>query len=356
MHDRHRIRDILNSVFRIKIRFLSVRKLRGDASNRTYYRIRFAGAGRRGSVILMQLAEPEAFKKSEEKMSGSRVRIRELPYINILRHLAASGVAVPRLYFHDRPSGRLFLEDLGDRTFEQTLRGRGRGAVRRRYEAAIDELIRIQTRASRRGNGRCIAFGRAFDVPLLMWEFDHFLEFGVPYCAGRGLSPADRRRVRSAFRRVAAELAALPRIFTHRDYHSRNLMVHEGKIRVLDFQDALLGPHVYDLASLLRDSYRTIEDSLVDELVRYYWERMKNRLGPADGPEGFRRRLDLMSIQRNLKAAGRFAYIDRVKRNPRYLAYIPRTLRYVRRNLERHPELSSVGKTLLPYLEGAFSR
>ena len=303
-------------------------------------------------MIVMQLAEPEAFKISEEKVSGSSLKIRELPYLNILRHLAAAGVSVPELYYYDREAGWIFLEDLGDCTFEKKISGRGREVVRRHYQAAIDELIRIQVRATPRGNGKCLAFGRAFDIPLLMWEFDHFLEFGVPHCAGRTVSAADLRPIRSQFRKVAAELAGLPRVFTHRDYHSRNLMVQDGRIRVLDFQDALMGPHVYDLASLLRDSYRSLDEPLIGSLLRYYWNGMKNRLSRREGLDAFRRRFDLMSIQRNLKAAGRFAYIHRVKRNPRYLKYIPKTLNDVRRNLERYPELSAVRERLLPYMNG----
>ena len=234
---------------------------------------------------------------------------------------------------------------------EKIVKEKSGTTVQRLYERAVDELVRIQTEGTRKRNSKCIVFGRAFDVPLLMWEFDHFLEYGIPHCAGRAIFPFDRKDIRTEFRKIAVTLARLPKIFTHRDYHSRNLMVHKRKIRVLDFQDALLGAHIYDLASLLRDSYTRLDESLVDSLLAYYRDRMKGCLGRGDSAQSFRRLFDLMSIQRNLKAVGRFAYIDKVKKNPRFLTYIPQTLGYVRLNLSRYPELSRIANTLGPYLE-----
>jgi aminoglycoside/choline kinase family phosphotransferase len=351
MLDHSRIKTVLRKKIGLGIKLFDAERLQGDASNRTYYRLRFQSNGHPGSLILMELAEPEAFKQSEEKISRSTIRIQELPYINILNHLAHAGVAVPKLYFYDRTAGLLFLEDLGDRTMEQVVKGKGRAAIRGYYERAINELIKIQTVGARSSPKRCVAFGRAFDTALLMWEFDHFLEYGIPYCSGRSPAPDDGRKIRTGFFKIARELSGQPRTFTHRDYHSRNLMIHRNRIWVLDFQDALMGPHVYDLASLLRDSYTVLDEPFVDELVGYYRDSIRGRGGRRLGAEAFRRLLDLMSIQRNLKAAGRFVYIHQVKRNPAFLPYIPQTLNYVRNNLEKYPELSPLRLLLKPYLE-----
>jgi aminoglycoside/choline kinase family phosphotransferase len=119
---------------------------------------------------------------------------------------------------------------------------------------------------------------------------------------------------------------------------------------VLDFQDALLGPASYDLASLLRDAYIQLDEDLVDGLIDYFMDGM-----PAQGRgrfdrAAFRRLFDLTSIQRNLKAAGRFVYIDRVKHNPKFLADIPRVLGYVKRNLLKYPELGTLRAHLTPYV------
>lgn len=320
--------------------------LPGDASNRRYFRLGLSG-GR--SVILMQLAEPEAFKQSEEAVSGA-VAATELPFLNVHRHLAAAGVTVPALYHYDQAAGLLYLEDFGDLLLVQAC-GDGRGReTARHYHRAIETLVRIHTAATKPADDRCIAFHRSFDVPLLMWEFDHFLEYGVVARRGRPMCADDFQPVRAVFQQIAELMAGQPRVFTHRDYHSRNLLVDGERLGVIDFQDALLGPAAYDLASLLRDAYIALDESLVDELVEAYLDRME-RAGAGLGDRGaFRRLFDLTSLQRNLKAAGRFVYIDRVKKNPKFLADIPRVLGYVRRNLEKYPELTPVRRHLTPYV------
>ncbi|MEE9187472.1 MAG: phosphotransferase, partial [Bacteroidota bacterium] len=144
-----RIKSTLTDKIDPKIHSLKIKRLQGDASNRTYHRLLFTMNGHRESLILMELAEPEGFKKSEEKVTRSAIRVKALPYVNILNHLKKAGVAVPELYYYDRSAGWLFLEDLGDRTMEKEIKRQKHGVVRHFYEQAISELIRIQTRASR---------------------------------------------------------------------------------------------------------------------------------------------------------------------------------------------------------------
>jgi len=297
----------------------------------------------------MQLAEPEAFKQSEEAVSGA-VAVTELPFLNVHRHLARAGVTVPALYHYDQATGLLYLEDFGDRLLVQACQEGRDSKTARYYHQAIETLVRIHTAATSPADARCIAFHRAFDVPLLMWEFDHFLEYGVVARHGKPMRAEDFQPVRSAFQTIAELMANEPRVFTHRDYHSRNLIVEGDRLGVIDFQDALMGPAGYDLASLLRDAYIALDESLIDELIADYLDRMnKAGAGPGDRP-AFRRLFDFISIQRNLKAAGRFVYIDRVKKNPKFLADIPRVLGYVRRNLEKYPELAPLRKHLVPYV------
>lgn len=320
--------------------------LPGDASNRRYFRLRLSN---RRSVILMQLAEPEAFKQSEEAVSGS-VAVTELPFLNVHRHLAQAGVTVPALYHYDQAAGLLYLEDFGDLLLVQACQDGRSQETARHYHQAIETLARIHTVATSPADTRCVAFHRSFDVPLLMWEFDHFLEYGVVARHGKPMCADDFQPVRAAFQHIAELMAAQPTVLTHRDYHSRNLMVDGGRLGVIDFQDALMGPAGYDLASLLRDAYIALEESLIDELIAEYLNRMERAgTGRGDRP-AFRRVFDFISIQRNLKAAGRFVYIDRVKKNPKFLADIPRVLGYVRRNLEKYPELAALRKHLTPYV------
>lgn len=352
---------MLGTTLRTRLPFraelVNVVPLCGDASNRRYFRLELNEAPV-SSLILMQLADPEGFKVSEEAVSGAAADIRELPFLNILRPLARFGIPVPALYFYDEAAGLLYLEDFGDLTLFHACGRDGESAVRKYYPMAIDTLVQIHLRLAACETEACQAFSRSFDEPLLMWEFEHFLEYGIwarrdrkPICAD------DEQAIRNGFSVIAEWLASQPRVFTHRDYHSRNLMVAGDRLGVIDFQDALLGPATYDLASLLRDSYIALDEAFVDEMIDRYVSGMRAGLAP-DARErllltdraAFRRLFDFTSIQRNLKAAGRFVYIDRVKGNPKFLADVPRTLGYVRRNLEKYPELEPLLLHLMPYI------
>lgn len=335
---------------------VSIDKIKGDASNRSYYRISFDQ--NKHTMILMELAEPEAFKKAEEKVTVSAIPVTELPYINILNHLSKCDVEVPKLFLYEKEKGLLFLEDLGDETLHERIERAGINACMEYYKKAIDELIKIHSCATRIKDNGCIAFGRAFDTALLMWEFEHFIEYGIPVCRtgredakGIKIPEDDRKAIRDIFYSISEKLAKEQRVFTHRDFHSRNLMIHNDNISVLDFQDALMGPCQYDLASLLRDSYIALPEEMIDELIEYYISKKKAVDSSKIDKNNFRELFDLMSIQRNLKAAGRFAYINSVKKNNFYLQFIPQTLGYVRKNLKRYTELNNLRELLGKYVE-----
>lgn len=323
--------------------------LAGDASNRRYFRIELTG-GAACSVILMQLTEPEAFKQSEEAVSGVVHQVTELPFLNILAHLSKAGVSVPRLYHYDQPAGLLYLEDFGDLTLSEACREASAADLEARYTQAVDALVHMQTAATSLADQHCLAFHRSFDVPLLMWEFDHFLEYGIVARQGKPMCAEDHLPIRGAFQTIAELLAGQPRVFVHRDYHSRNLMVDGERLGVIDFQDALMGPTTYDLASLLRDAYIELDEALIDRLISRYLDGLGTHREVWTNRDAFRRLFDLTSIQRNLKAAGRFVYIDRVKGNSKFLADIPRVLNYVKRNLRKYPELDRLRKHLTPYV------
>ena len=322
--------------------------LAGDASNRRYFRITLKGTP--ASLILMQLADPEAFKRSEEAVSGAPTQITELPFTNVLTHLHRTGVTVPQLQYYDREAGLLYLEDFGDLTLAEACRHADHAKVETLYRQAIDQLVQFQVKGTRPPAPRCIAFHRRFDVPLLMWEFDHFLEYGITARLGKPMAPADEVAIRAEFQRIAELLAGQPQVFVHRDYHSRNLMVAGSRIGIIDFQDALMGPATYDLASLLKDAYIELDETVVNDLIDHFLNGLAaHGQGWADRG-AFRRLFDLTSIQRNLKAAGRFVYIDQVKHNPKFLADIPRVLGYVKRNLFKYPELATLRQHLAPYV------
>lgn len=321
--------------------------LAGDASNRRYFRIALKGSP--SALILMQLADPEGFKKSEEAVSGASVHIAELPFLNVLSHLQRTGVTVPRLQYYDREAGLLYLEDFGDLTLAEACRGAEPAKVETLYRQAIDQLVLLQVKGTTPHAPGCLAFHRRFDVPLLMWEFDHFLEYGITARIGQSMKAEDDAGIRAEFQRIAELLAGQPQVFVHRDYHSRNLMVDGARMGIIDFQDALMGPATYDLASLLKDAYIELDEPMVDALIEHFLDGLTSHGVKVDRP-AFRHLFDLTSIQRNLKAAGRFVYIDQVKRNPKFLADIPRVLGYVRRNFLKYPELGALRQHLAPYV------
>jgi hypothetical protein len=153
---------------------------------------------------------------------------------------------------------------------------------------------------------------------------------------GAPLSTAEDALLRDWLRGLARETGGHARVFCHRDYHSRNLIVHQGRLFMFDFQDSRWGPRTYDLASLLRDSYVELSDETVGSLFDYY----RQAAGVPAG--GLRAEFDRVSLQRNIKAMGTFAYQAAVKNNPIYLQYVPRTLGYVIENLKKLPSDSAV--------------
>jgi hypothetical protein len=171
----------------------------------------------------------------------------------------------------------------------------------------------------------------------------HFLE-GYRRC---DLSVEDRASMADGFHRLCAEISSWPRVLTHRDFHSRNLMSYGDALYWIDFQDARMGPAHYDLASLLRDSYVELDEEFVADRA----EEFRQRAVPGEPRDTFQRRFELMSIQRNLKALGTFGYQGTVKGSRVYLPYIPRTLAHARRNLARYPELSGLRRALARHLE-----
>jgi aminoglycoside/choline kinase family phosphotransferase len=174
---------------------------------------------------------------------------------------------------------------------------------------------------------------------------------------GLALTTAERAALGQEWSSIVEELASEPRVLCHRDYHSRNLMLHNGTLYMIDFQDARMGPDTYDLASLLRDSYVDISDRELDDFVAYFLA-LKGR--PDADPSlpdldlasrDFRRRFDLMALQRNLKALGTFGYQTMTRQNPVYIQYMPRTLRYARTNLVKYPRFARLRDLLAKHVE-----
>jgi hypothetical protein len=314
---------------------LPVKRLAGHASLRSYWRV---GAPPASHVVMV--LPPDA--KPEEATKGGAPA--ENPFVDVQRYLAGLGVRVPAILAFDEGEGLMVLEDLGDEMLEtRLLAGDARQPL---YERAVDALARLRVAAEAHPSGS-VAFTRSFDADLYRWELEHFVEWGLEAWKGARLSGAERAVVDREFDRIARALDAEPKGFTHRDYQSRNLMVlPDGAQAVIDFQDALLGPRQYDLVALLRDSYVELPPELVESLLRRYLDRLAAAGGPRLEYAPFRAVFDLLTVQRKLKDAGRFVYIDRVKKNPGFLVSIPASLRYVREAFARRPDLAELHAVL----------
>jgi N-acetylmuramate 1-kinase len=321
-------------------------KLKGEASTRRYYRFQAragheATAERPASLMVMVLPDT-----AEARDAG---RAQAEAFLDVRAFLAGQRIEVPRVLASDLDAGLLLLEDLGDDTFEARLHREGAAHWPARYAQAIDLLADLHTRcAPPRTAAECVAYGRTFDAKLLRWELDHFREYGLDVF--ESVPPSARAALDRCFDQLTAAIVALPSGFVHRDYQSRNLMwAPDGRLCVIDFQDAFIGPAPYDLVALLCDSYVALDEVLQLAMLRRYFERRGFSSEQADAwLHGFR----LIAVQRKLKDAGRFVFIDRVRGNPDFLPYFTQSLRYAARALRALPELAELSAWLDRLLPG----
>lgn len=304
--------------------------LTGDASDRRYFRLLVADAP---SIVLSLYAAP--------------FQVDTLPFVNVARLLEQMPVPVPAVLGHADDVGILALEDLGDVTLQAHLGAATPAEHAALYRQAVALIATLQRRGAELESPEYLPYRSAFDVEKLTWEMDFFIKHFIEAYRGVVFRPEEREALRGEFATLVEILAAEPRVLCHRDYHSRNLMLHGGRLCIIDFQDARMGPDTYDLVSLLRDSYVDLREQTVDELIAYFLALK----GKSGGEENFRRRFDLMALQRNLKALGTFGYQTTTRRNPVYIQYIPRTLRYVRDNLEALTQFSRMQELLAAHVE-----
>lgn len=329
------------------IDLISITRITGDASNRTYFRL-FVNGFKRNTIVMMKMNTPDRGIVSEEIVNLQK-KFTEVPFLNIQRFLYSIGVRVPEVYFYSESGSVIFIEDFGNNIMWEFLSAEP-GMKERLYELAIKQLIHMQFEGLKRRDNNCYAFWHRFDVKLYMWEFIHFVEYAIERRKGE-MRPAHKNEAVRVFQRISEDLSREPDVFTHRDYHSKNLMVMNDCLGILDFQDALLGPPHYDLASLLRDSYTELDEDFIYKCVKFYLDGVKDRYRIKFNEEKFIENFDLVSIQRNLKAAGRFHYIDIVKKNPNYLQFVPGTLKKVKKNMLKYAQLKPLYEILADYME-----
>ncbi|HEY1235144.1 MAG TPA: phosphotransferase [Candidatus Binatia bacterium] len=346
------ISEKIHLVFGPGATLTSLASLAGDASSRRYYRAYLRGAGAPATAIVMELPAGSALPLSSEELAVFAERPKELPFLNLHRFLSRIRVHVPKLYGHWEPECVVLLEDLGDTALWDRVQNLTAEEVLVWYQKAIDELLLLQIVGTEQRDDECIAFQQRFDFKLYMWEFEHFIEWGLEKRPGAKIDKAAVDLLRKCFTEISETLQNQTSCLNHRDYHSWNLMVNNESIRVIDFQDALLAPPQYDLASLLNDR---ITDEIVtppieQRLVCYYIDSSR-ALGRTVEPDEFTEIYHLSAIQRDLKVVGRFYYLDLVKGKPGYRKFIPPTVRRLARNLANAPQARPILSLLLEQFE-----
>lgn len=290
-----------------------------DASFRRYFRVTFAD-----ETLIAMDAPP-----GQEDC---------VPFLHVAQLFAEAGAHVPAILAQNLAQGFLLLSDLGSTTYLQALTGSPAGETTeeladRLYRDAVAALLRIQL-ASRPG------VLPDYDEALLLRELRLFPDWYL----GRHLEAVpgavQRETLEEIFRRLVRNALAQPRVFVHRDYHSRNLMMATPGPGIIDFQDAVYGPITYDLVSLLKDAYiRWEEERILDWLVRY-WEQARACGLPVARQFGeFYRDFEWMGVQRHLKVLGIFVRLYHRDGKSAYLNDLPLVESYLRKTCERYSEL-----------------
>lgn len=306
--------------------------LAGDASFRRYFRIKHNNQ----SWVAMD-APPDL----EDSHS----------FVAIQQHLATLSLNAPQLYHVDLGLGFILMSDLGDTWLWHEASSHNSPLL---YQTALDDLLRLQQQKPPQALP-------AFDAEFMEKELSFFTHWFLQSYLQLTLSVTEQRLLDQTFLQLIAMAENQPYYFTHRDYHSRNLMIlPQNKIGILDFQDAVLGPITYDLVSLLRDCYVTLDSAQLQSHLAYYFETaLQNGLLPAQDFAQFQQWFDWMGMQRHLKAIFIFARKLLRDNNPNFLCYIPRTLNYVITISAEYTELSDfhafLQNRVAPTFEGIYS-
>jgi N-acetylmuramate 1-kinase len=281
-----------------------------DASFRRYFRILRNG----GSFVVMDAPPP---------MEDVR------PFVDIARLFATSGASLPCVHEADLQQGFLLLDDFGGTTYLDVLNTQSPIGL---YGDAFDALIKIQAISQDH-------VLPVYDDALLRRELELYPEWYLTRHKQYSITPRDREVIDTAFRKLIENNLSQPKVFVHRDYHSRNLMLLPGQANpgILDFQDAVYGPVTYDLVSLLRDAYIVWTEAEVIDFCIRYWEKARVAGLPVGNDfSAFYRDFEWMGLQRHLKVLGIFARLCHRDGKDRYLNDIPVVLNYVVKTANRY--------------------
>lgn len=311
--------------------FNSIKKIAGDASFRSYYRLKNKGGE---SYILMD-APPE-FENIE-------------PFVRVGEYLLNNGFSSPKIYNKDRRSGFLLLEDFGDSKYSTILKNETNSknyntTESELYEKAIDALIELQD------NTETNTQLNPYDNSVLTREVKLFIEWYVPFILKKELDKKEQDDYVKIWFNILKNLDSKGlsndsmnqkyNVMLLRDYHADNLIYLQGRVGykqvgLLDFQDALLGSRAYDLVSLLEDARRDIDPELSDKMLKYYFKNIDKNISQ----ERISSEYNILSLQRNMKIVGIFSRLSVRDNKDHYLNFLPRVFKYIQKDLSRNEKL-----------------
>jgi hypothetical protein len=290
----------------ISINQIKFQNLAGDASARRYVRIYNA----LDSYILM------IFPKQDQKMGSN--------FLEIQAELLKYKVKVPEVLGFDMTLGYILLQDLGDLTLERRFyENQEFTKTLPYYFRSIDEILKIHHIPIDKSSNAPF-FHIEFDPEKLLWELNYMKKNLLQDFFNLEMTEEFKTNLDFDFVKICEHLSKLPQVVCHRDYHSRNIMLHRDNTFVIDFQDARMGPCQYDLVSLLRDSYVDLTEEQEDILLKYYFEKMPGSI--TQGWDNFMANYNVQVLQRTLKACGSFSSFYNQKKDTRYIKHIQPTL------------------------------
>jgi len=310
--------------------------LKGDASMRQFWRVfvdHSPSAAIPDTAVAVDLG-PDDLPLYARALNLVPEPLPEPPFVSVHRLMERIGVAVPALYAAAPAERKLLVEDLGDLSLYVAVKAEPERAAEL-YRMALDELLKIHLDGTIQTDRQCLAYSIAYDRRLFRWEMEQFVEYGIPEIAPLA-EAAGTAGLGAELDRLAGFLGALPRVLSHRDYHFQNLFVQgqggQTRIRVIDFQDALMAPAAQDLAVLLttRDTGSLISPALEADLVGYYFEATAKRHADVLDRARFLQSYRWCVLQHALKVIGRFVFLERSGKAG-YKAYLPDAIGQARR-------------------------
>jgi len=289
-----------------------------DASFRRYFRIIFSDESSPKTIIVM-----DAPPQNEDCVS----------FLHVANIFSAANVHVPEILAKDLEKGFLLLSDLESTTYLEAI-GVDSSVADDLYHDAIDALIRIQSES-------CTGELPDYDETLLLNELNLFPDWYLAKHLKVVLNINQKEELNKCFTKIIKNNLAQPRVYVHRDFHSRNLMVTSPNPGIIDFQDAVYGPITYDLVSLFKDAYIYWDEEKTLDWVIQYWEKArKTGLSVAGNFSDFYRDFEWMGVQRHIKILGIFSRLCYRDGKNNYLRDMPIVINYLQKTCERYRELN----------------